>query len=160
MFALQAFMSVKDAQYLHPVERPLLVARQMVQVRLSALAGTVGFCLVAIVAAISSRTIVTRDIRSRSIHLPSSQFDWAVQAAREHLKPSEGPTTTTHSFSQRAAEYATLNDDFTFVISPGPDGHLTTWIRSAVKQAVAQPPHPPHTNPYPYLDKSSDTDQF
>ena len=88
----QAFMSVKDAQYPHPVERTLLVSQPMVQIRLSVLASTIIACLIAITSAVASRAIVSRDTRSRVIQLPSSQFDWAAQACSpEHHKSRERP---------------------------------------------------------------------
>ena len=49
----QAFLFVKGAQYLHPVERTLLVSEQMVQIRLSVLASTIIIaCLAVVIAAL------------------------------------------------------------------------------------------------------------
>jgi len=149
-------MSVKDAQYPHPVERTLLVTKSMVQIRLSVLASTIIACLFAIIVAVVTRVVVSRDVRNHGIHLPSSQFDWAVQAAREHYK-SLGNLTSTHTFTQRAAAYAAQNDDLEFVISPGPDGSPTMWIGSVAEQTE----HPLYTDPgftFTYLDKSPDTE--
>lgn len=154
-------MSVKDAQFPHTVERTLLVSNPAtVQIRLSALASTVGVLLIAIIAALASHVAVSRDTRSRDFYLPSSQIDWAVQAAREYRKSSQG-STATHLFGQCAAAYATENDGLQFVVSPGPDSRLTTWVRSVVKQTAAvQSLHPWYADPrftYSHLDKSADT---
>lgn len=152
-------MSVKDAQYPHPVERTLLVSQPMVQIRLSVLGSTIIACLLAIFVAIVSRVMVSRNIYSRSVHLPSSQFDWAVQAAREHNKSREG-LTSTRAFSQRAGAYAAQNDDLGFFVSPGHDGKSTVWIGSVAEQAIVQPPYPLYTDPrftYTYLEKLPDT---
>lgn len=125
----QAFMSVKDSQYPHPVVRTLLVSAPTVQVRFSVLASTIVTSFAAIVAAVISRILVSRDTRTRSIHLPSSQFDWAVQAAREHHKSVDG-LGSTRALEQHGVAFAAHNDDLEIVISSGPDDNVTTWIRS------------------------------
>jgi hypothetical protein len=121
----QAFMSVKDAQYLQPVERTLSVSQNIVQIRLSALVITIGAFLVAVTAAATSRFTLSRELRG--IHLPNSQLDWIVQAAREHRRGS-GDSTRYGSLSRSPAAFAVQHADLSFAVTTVPEEQPNTWI--------------------------------
>jgi uncharacterized membrane protein YdfJ with MMPL/SSD domain len=78
----QAYMSVKDSQYPNPDVRTLAVVQGIVQIRLFSLVLTVGAFLLAVTAACVAKYCGVK-YKTHRIHLPSSQLDWIVQAARD-----------------------------------------------------------------------------
>jgi hypothetical protein len=120
----QAFLSVKDAQYPHPVARDLSIRRAVVQIRLSFLVVTIGAFLFASLAAALVRTMNLKN-GVWSIHLPSSQLDWIVQAAREHVRYHTSPTETT-SRDRLPTSFASHNQDLAFVITADFEPRIAT----------------------------------
>jgi hypothetical protein len=120
----QAFMSVKDAQYPHPVARVLSVHQAVVQIRLSFLVITIGAFLFANLAATLVRTTNLRN-GVWSIHLPSSQLDWIVQAAREHVRHHASPAETTPR-DRLPTSFASRNQDLAFAITPDLEPRIAT----------------------------------
>jgi hypothetical protein len=112
----QAFMSVKDAQYPHPVARTLSVHQHVVQIRLSFLVVTIGAFLFAILAAALVRMTLRNGVRK--IHLPSSQLDWIVQAARETVRYLAGRKETTPRDHFQPMSFVSRNQDLVFTITP------------------------------------------
>ena len=114
----QAYMSVKDAQYPHPVARTLSVRQGVVQISLSFLVITTGTFLIAILGAAFVRWGNKRN-GAWKIHLPSSQLDWIVQAAREHVRYHAGPETEiTPRDRLPSRSFASHNQDLAFVVTP------------------------------------------
>lgn len=120
----QAFLSVKDAQYPHPVARVLSVRQAVVQIRLSFLVVTIGAILFANLAAALVRTMNHRN-GVWSIHLPSSQLDWIVQAAREHVRYHASPAETTPR-DRLPTSFASHNQDFAFIITADLEPRIAT----------------------------------
>ena len=108
----QAYTSLRDTIVPYPVERILSIRQPVVQIRLSFLVVTIGAFLFASVAAGLVRTANLRNGVWR-IHLPSSQLDWLVQAAREHVQYHAGPTKYTSRDS-----FASSNQDLAFITTP------------------------------------------
>jgi len=123
----QAFMSVKDAQYLHAVERTLSVSQDIVQIRISALIITIGIFLIAIAAAVASRLTLTRILHGRHIHLPNSQLDWIVQAARERRR-GNGDSAKDGSLFRSPAAFAAQHTELSFMVTTAPEEQPNTWI--------------------------------
>jgi len=121
----QAFMSVKDAQYPHPVARTLSVREGVVQIRLSFLVVTIGSFLIAILAAAFVRWMNIRNGVWR-IHLPSSQLDWIVQAAREHVRYHGGSEAIITPRDRLPTSFASHNQDLAFVITPDLEPRIAT----------------------------------
>ena len=114
----QAYMSVKDAQYPNPDVRTLTMVQDTVQIRLSALlTSVVAFLLAAVMAYIARYRGVKNN--AHKLHLPSSQLDWMVQAARELSRSQLG--------TKSPNEFAIQNKDSFFIISP----HLEPCIAMA-----------------------------
>ena len=114
----QAYMSVKDAQYPHPVERTLSVYQGVVQIRLSFLVITFGAFLFTTLAAALVKTTNLRNGLWK-IHLPSSQLGWMVQAAREHDRYHARPEELTPRKRDRLpTSFASRNQHFAFIITP------------------------------------------
>ena len=111
----QAYMSVKDSQYPNPDVRTLTVVQDTVQIRLSALLTSVMAFLLTVVTAYVARY---RGIKNKAhkIHLPSSQLDWMVQAARELAQTKLG--------TKSPNEFAIQNKDNFFIISPHLEPHI------------------------------------
>jgi hypothetical protein len=126
----QAFMSVKDSQYLQAVERTLYVSQDIVQIRLSALIITIGAFLVAVTAAAVSRLTLARKLRGRHIHLPNSQLDWIVQATREHRRGNDD-FARDDSLSGSPATFAVQHADMFFMVTTAPEEQPSTWIGGA-----------------------------
>ena len=100
----QAYMSVKDSQYPNPDVRTLTVVQDTVQIRLSALVASLAAFLFIVVTAYAAKYLGVKN-KAHKIHLPSSQLDWMVQAAREHAQsklatrsPSEFAIDNQHNF--------------------------------------------------------------
>jgi len=129
----QAFMSVKDAQYPHPVARTLSVRKGVVQIRLSFLVVTVGAFLLAILAAAFVRWTNLRNGVWR-IHLPSSQLDWIVQAAQEHVRYHPNPETIITPRDRLPTSFASHNQDLAFVITPDLEPRIATGSESLMPQ--------------------------
>ena len=125
----QAYMSVKSAQYPHPVARTLAVRQGVVQISLSFLVITTGTFLFAILAAAFVRWGNKRN-GAWKIHLPSSQLDWIVQAAREHVRYHEGPETVISPRGDRdrlpSRSFASQNQDLAFVVTPDLEPRIAT----------------------------------
>jgi hypothetical protein len=121
----QAFMSVKDAQYPHPVARTLSVRKGVVQIRFSFLVVTIGAFLIAILAAAFVRWMNIRNGVWR-IHLPSSQLDWIVQAAREHVRYHADPKAVITPRDRLPTSFASHNQDLAFVITPDLEPRIAT----------------------------------
>ena len=153
----QAFMSVKDAQYLLPGERTLSVSQNIVQIRLSALVITIGAFLVAVTAAATSRLTLSRKLRSRRIHLPNSQLDWIVQAAREHRRASGD--SARDSLSHSPAAFAVQHADLSLVVTTAPEEQPNTWI---VTTMAEKPDVQPSELPYNFEPSSlyEDSNKF
>lgn len=129
----QAFMSVKDSQYPHPVERTLSVSQQVVQIRLSALVATIGAFIVSILVATSAHIRASRKCRGARVRLPSSQFDWMVQAAREHYL-NLGNVDKLQSDHTSPTKFALSNGNITFTVASFRDEPPNTWIMSPAQQ--------------------------
>jgi hypothetical protein len=130
----QAFMSVKDAQYPHPVARTLSVYKGVVQIRLSFLVITIGAFLIAILAAALVRWANLRNGVSK-IHLPSSQLDWIVQAAREHVRYHASPKAiVTPRDRLSTTSFASHNQDLAFVVTPDLETRIATGSESLMPQ--------------------------
>ncbi len=115
----QAYMSVKDSQYPNPDVRTLAVVQDIVQMRLSSLVLTVGAFLLAVTAACVAKYCGVR-YKTHRMHLPSSQLDWIVQAAREHAK-TQPKTEKARSRTKSSNEFAIHNQDDFFIVSPNFD---------------------------------------
>jgi len=126
----QAYLSVKDSQYPHPVQRKLTVSRPVVQIRLSVLVTTIGAFLFVLLASAASRWLEPLDQQGKRLNLPGSQLDWIVQAAREHFREADLATARSPS------AYAAQRDDLTFLVSNAPDGKTITRIASTIEQDI------------------------
>ena len=126
----QAFMSVKDAQYPHMVARTLSVQQHVVQIKLSFLVVTIGAFLSAIIAAALIRMTLRNGVQE--MHLPSSQLDWIVQAARENVRYLSGrKETTPHDHFQPMSHFQPMwfvsrNQDLVFTTTPGLEPRIAT----------------------------------
>jgi hypothetical protein len=108
----QACLSFKDSQYIHPVQRTLSVAQEVVQIRLSCLVVTIGTFLILLVAASVARySELALDSHGKRFLLPSSQLDWIVQAVHERHR---GNNLTTPAIPPLA--YAAQHGDLTFSV--------------------------------------------
>jgi hypothetical protein len=122
----QAYVSVKDAQYPHPVARTLSVSKGVVQIRLSILVVTIGAFLFATIAAALVKTTNFRN-RVPRIYLPSSQLDWIVQAAREHVRYHPRPEEITPCKRDRLpTSFASRNQDLTLIITQDLEPRIAT----------------------------------
>lgn len=137
----QAFMSVKDSQYPHPVERTLAVSQWVVQIRLSALVGTIGAVIISILVAATAHVRASRKCRGVRVHLPGSQFDWMVQAAREHYLNS-GNSKALHSdlTSRSPTKFALSNQNLTFAVASLPNEQPNMWIMAPSQQHSTKRP--------------------
>jgi hypothetical protein len=124
----QAYTSVKDTQNVHVVQRQLSISQPIVQIRLTALVATTGAFLIAIVAAITYRLLEPRDSRGKRIHLPTSQLDWIVQAARKGAPQSESRLMSAHK------AFAKHLHDFAYAVLVSPRGQVITRIVSPPEQ--------------------------
>jgi hypothetical protein len=99
----QAYTSVRDGQYMHIVQRDLLVNRPIPQIRMSILAATLALFTVTLGAAVWSYLAGPRDSQGRHLELPSSQLDWIVQAVHEHnyRLGSDAPMTPSVTFASQ-----------------------------------------------------------
>ena len=131
----QAFISVKDAGYPHSVARTLSVREAVVQIRLSFLVVTVGAFFLAILAATLIRWANLRNGVWR-IHLPSSQLDWIVQAAQEHVRYHPIPETiiTPRDCLPTSFTFASNNQDLAFVVTPDLEPRIATGSESLMPQ--------------------------
>ena len=120
----QAYMSVKDAQLPHRVARTLSTQQAVVQIRFSFLVVTIGTFLLSTLAVALVRAM---DLRNgvRKIHLPSSQLDWIVQAAREHVRYSGSPEEITQR-DRSPTSFALRNQDLALIISPDLEPRIAT----------------------------------
>ncbi|TDL15747.1 hypothetical protein BD410DRAFT_902415 [Rickenella mellea] len=141
----QAFMSVKDGQYPHFVQRTLSVAAPVVQIRLSVLLTSVGGFLLAILAAYLAILSEPRDAQGERVALLGSQLDWIGQAAREHERGMNDTATTTRSPST----YAAQRGDLMFGVSVAAGGQSTARILSPVVPNDMSPPSLAYLNPEP-----------
>ena len=110
---------MKDSEYPNPDVRTLAVVQDLVQIRLSSLVLTVGAFLVAVTAACVAKYCGVK-YKTHKIHLPSSQLDWIVQAAREHAK-TKPETAKARSRIKSSNEFAIHNQDEFFIVSPNFD---------------------------------------
>ncbi|KDR82354.1 hypothetical protein GALMADRAFT_237618 [Galerina marginata CBS 339.88] len=139
--AFQAFQSVKDSQYPHPVARAISARRDVVQIRLSVLVTTIGALLVFLIAASVSRM---RSITSGShrVHLPSSQLDWIVQAAREHTRyyPTHNSSKGVGDRKPSSAKFASQNESISFIVSEDFESHIVTPAELSAPHKAAMTP--------------------
>ena len=126
----QAYLSVKDSQYPHPVQRDLTVSQPVVQIRLSVLLTTMVAFVFALIASVVSRWIEPLDQRGKRLIIPSTQLDWIVQAAREHFGEAGEAVTCSPS------TYAMQREDLVSGVLNGQDANLITCIASATGQSI------------------------
>jgi hypothetical protein len=120
----QAYMSVKDTLYPHPVERTLTVYQEVVQIRLSILAVTIGAFLFAHITATLVRTTNHKNGVWR-IHLPSSRLGWMAQAAREQGCHAGSKAIPPHDrFNPRL--FASRNQGLALIITPDLEPRIVT----------------------------------
>jgi hypothetical protein len=149
----QAYMSVKDTLYPHPVERTLTVYQEMVQIRLSILAVTIGAFLLAHLAAALVRTTIRRN-RVRRIHLPSSRLGWMAQAAREHGCHA-GPKAIPPHDRFHPTLFASQNQGLALIITPDFEPRIVTpnEISVPLLESTTAGSHEPRSHqpcePYP-----------
>ena len=124
----QAYMSVKDSQFPHLVARTLSTQQGVVQIRFSFLVVTIGAFLVSILAVALVRAMNLRN-GAREIDLPSSQLDWIVQAAREHVRYSGSPEEITPR-DRSPTSFALRNQDLALIFSPDLEPHIATVNKS------------------------------
>jgi len=120
----QAFMSVKDAQYPHAVARTLSVHQHVVQIRLSFLVVTIGAFLFTIIAATLVRMTLINGVRK--VHIPSSQLDWIVQAARENVRDLAGRRETTPRDHFQPMSFVSSNQDLVFTTTTDLEPRIST----------------------------------
>jgi len=125
----QAYLSVKDAQYPHLVQRDLTVSRPVVQIRLSVLATTISIFLIALMASVVSRWIEPLDQHGKHLILPSSQLDWIVQASREHFGEAEVLTRS-------PSAYAAQREDLMLVVPNALNANAMPFIASATEEGI------------------------
>jgi len=106
------------------VARVLSVHQAAVQIRLSFLVVTIGAFLFAILAAAVVRMMNIRNGVWR-IHLPSSQLDWIVQAAQEHVQYQAGPEYFT-PHDRLPTSFASRNEDLSYIITPDFESRIAT----------------------------------
>jgi hypothetical protein len=137
-------MSVKDAQLPHPVQRRLLVSREVVQIRLSMILATSIAVATAFLAKLIFGCLEPLDSNDRALDVPGHQFAWTVQAARE--KTGEPPSLC--SSAAFAIRYPNLN----FV---APDvNHLNAWIENpSPKSGPLSPSAVPNTSVHTFTDR-------
>ena len=121
----QAYMSVKDTLYPHPVERTLSTFQEVVQIRLSVLTFTIGSFFFAILAVVFVGTTNRRN-GVPWIHLPSSQLGWMAQAAREHIGCHTGPKAIPPRDRFQPALFASRNQDLALIINPDFEPRIAT----------------------------------
>jgi len=126
----QAFISVKDTQIPYPKQRTLTVSQAVVQIRLSVLVVTIGTMTLAICAAIS---MTASDGYTRSLRIPSSQLDWAVLTACEHLRMVVHWDSSIPALSP--AEFAAQYRDMKLAVSHTADGRPMVRIVLAGEQS-------------------------
>jgi hypothetical protein len=124
----QAYLSVKDSQYPHLVQRNLSIRQSTVQIRLSVLASTIALLVLGLTAALVSYFREPRNQAGKRLHLPSSQLDWTVQAAREYYRLGH-PNT-----AQSPRGFAAEHNDLIFTVSPDPNGESVPFISSPHQQ--------------------------
>jgi hypothetical protein len=146
----QAYLSVKDSQYIHPVQRTLSVSQYVVQIRLSFLIVTIGAFVIAMAAASIARLSEPLDRHGRRLPLPSSQLDWIVQAAHEHCR---NDSTTARS----PAAYAAQHGDLAFSVLLAPDGQHIPFIASEQEQNVLTPSKTEYFDPTSLIDEVKET---
>jgi hypothetical protein len=124
----QAYVSAKDSQIPHLVSRSLSVSQGVVQIRLSILVATIGAFLFATLAAALVKTTNFMNKVPR-IYLPSSQLDWIVQAAREHVQYYPRPKEITPRKCNRLpTSFASQNQDLTLIITQDLEPRIATAI--------------------------------
>jgi hypothetical protein len=127
----QAYVSVKDSQYSHPVQRTLTVLQPVVQVRLSILVVTIGTFLAAVVTAAIKRRSVPVDQGGQQLNPPTSLLGWMVQASREHSRDTQA------DISCSPAAYVSLHKDLELSIFTAPDGRGVIRIMDANELSFA-----------------------
>jgi hypothetical protein len=124
----QAYLSVKDSQYPHLVQRDLSIRQSTVQIRLSVLASTIALLVFALTAVLVSYFQEPRNQADKRLHLPSSQLDWTVHAASEYYRLGHSST------AQSPRGFAAEHNDLIFTISPDPKGGSVPFISSPHQQ--------------------------
>jgi hypothetical protein len=112
----QAYTSIINCLYVHPVHRTISVNGPVVQLRLSVITITALVVTTALVVAVVQYLREPRDSRKQHMYVPQSQFDWVVQASQEHFNDDamEGYSTA----------YVTQHGDLRFAASTTETG---TW---------------------------------
>jgi hypothetical protein len=98
----------------------------VVQIRLSILVVTIGAFLFATLAAALVKATNFRNKVPR-IYLPSSQLDWIVQAAREHVRYHPLPEEITpYKRDRLPTSFASRNQDLTLIITQDLEPRIAT----------------------------------
>ena len=109
------------------VECPLSISQRKGRIHLSAMVATVESFLVAITTTALSQLVVIRACCGRHIHLPASQLDWIIQAAREHRKVVQKDDYAVESaLSRSAATFTLQHADLSFVMAVSPEGQVNS----------------------------------
>jgi hypothetical protein len=123
---LQAFLSVKDALFMHTVQRSLSVNRPVVQVRASVLSTTIIVFVLALGSVFVCRQLERRDQLGNRLETPSSPIDWMAQAALEHYRDDDYALP----WILKADDLLRHHDDLAYVVSTRPDGRQVAHIVS------------------------------
>jgi hypothetical protein len=110
----------------YSVQRRFTVLQPVVQIRLSVVAATIGAFFFAVAAAVIFHYTEPRDQHGERLVLPSSQFDWTVQAAREHFR-GHGD----HAATPSPVAFAIKHIGLAFLPISTDDGHLAAYIDSS-----------------------------